>query len=166
MDSKTIALALLVIFAILLAVIVGFKIKSDKRRKPIIINTTRIKYIPTIWESSPFLSLYVLLLGFIIVFIIPEDWVSIETEANEALFYIVWGAVNSISCFFIVRQNPKSIWYVSIIINAILTAFVFSTQHFWNSPILVSLCGTWLLSIIASMTGARLGRRKAISDKN
>ena len=166
MESKSITLVLIVIFAIILLILVGFKIKSDRRRKPIIINTTRLKYIPTIWESSPFLSLYVLLLGFIIVFIIPEDWVNIETERSETIFYIIWGAVNSISCFFIVRQNPKSIWYVSLIINSILTAFVFSTQNFWNSPILVSLCVIWLFSIIATIAGARLGRRKAISDNS
>jgi hypothetical protein len=33
----------------------------------------------------------------------------------------------------------------------------------WNSIIVISLCGAWLLSIIASIIGVQMGRRKAIS---
>ena len=85
-----------------------------------------------------------------------------ETIAAEVLVYIIWGIVNAVCCFFIVRQNSKSVWYVPLIINVIfiIPAFVESMKiSDW-----IAICGILALSLIASIIGARIGRRKAISD--
>lgn len=164
MEAKTIAFMLVVILTIILFFAVVYKIKKDKKRKSFRISTDNRQNKSSFWESSPLIAFYVLLVGFIIVFIIPEDWIKIETLTDEALVYIIWGVVNSICCFFITRQNPKSIWYVPLIINSILTALIISTQNFWENILLISLFGIWVISIIASITGAWQGKRKIISE--
>ena len=99
---------------------------------------------------------------FIVLMAIGEELVDTETE--EILAFIILGVVNVICCFFIVRQNPKSIWYVPLIINVlyIISAFVESMKASdW-----IAICGIFILSLIASIIGARMGRRKAISDNH
>jgi CDP-diglyceride synthetase len=163
METKTFALVLTVIVAILLIIAIRYKIKSEKKIKLLLIASPKRKNKKLFWESSPALALYALLGGFVVIFAIPEDWVNVEAETSMALVFLIWGFVNAICCFFIVRQNPKSIWYVPLIINAFLTCAAITETDSWESIILISLCGAWLLSIIASITGARMGRRKAIS---
>jgi len=163
METRTNALVLTVIVAILLIIAIRFKIRSDKKAKSILIASKR-KNEKLFWRSSPVLALYALLGGFVVLFAIPEDWVNVEAETSMALLFLTWGAVNAICCFFIVRQNPKSIWYVPLIIDVFITYAAITETDSWGSIILISLCGAWLLSIIASIIGALMGRRKAISD--
>ncbi|MEI6050576.1 MAG: hypothetical protein WCS03_16885 [Bacteroidota bacterium] len=164
METKLYALVLTVIVAILLIIAVRYKIKSDKKIKPLLIASPKRKNKKIFWESSPALALYALLGGFVVLFAIPEDWVNVETETSMALVFLIWGFVNAICCFFIVRQNPKSIWYVLLIINVFLTYAAITESDFLGNIILISLCCAWFLSIIASIIGARMGRRKAISE--
>lgn len=109
------------------------------------------------------LAIYALLGGIVGFFVIPEGWVNVETETSIVLVFLIWGVINTICCFLIVRQNPKSIWYVPLIINAFMTYAGSTETDSWNSIIVISLCGAWLLSIIASIIGVRIGRREAIS---
>lgn len=164
MEAKTNALVLAVIVAILLIIAIRYKIKSDKKIKSVLIASPKLKHNRLFWESSPALALYALLGGFVVLFSIPEDWVNVEAETSTALVFLIWGVVNAICCFFIVRQTPKSIWYVPLIINAFLTYAAVTETNSWKSIILISLCGAWLLSIIASIIGARMGIQKDISD--
>ena len=53
--------------------------------------------------------------------LIPESWVNVESETSIALVFLIWGILNAVCCFFIVRQDAKSIWYVPLIINAFMT---------------------------------------------
>ena len=163
MESNTIALVVIIIVAILLFISIRYKIKTDKKAKSLLVNSPIPKGKKSFWESSPLLATYALLGGIVVFFVIPEGWVNVETELNIALVFLLWGVVNTISCFFIVRQNPKSIWYVPLIINAFLTYAFSAEADSWNSIIAISLCCAWLLSIIASIIGLQMGRRKTIS---
>ena len=107
------------------------------------------------------LALTAMVIIFMVLMLIGE---SIKTEniAVEVLVYIILGTVNAVCCFFIVRQNSKSVWYVPLIINVIIiiSAFVESMKPSdW-----IVYGGILALSLIASIIGARMGKRKAISD--
>jgi hypothetical protein len=107
------------------------------------------------------LALITMFIIFMVLMVIGES-IKTETIAAEVLVYIIWGIVNAVCCFFIVRQNYKSVWYVPLIINVIfiIPAFVESMETSdW-----IAICGILALSLIASIIGARMGRRKAISD--
>jgi hypothetical protein len=107
------------------------------------------------------LALIAMVIIFLVLMVIGES-IKTETIAAEVLIYIIWGIVNAVCCFFIVRQNSKSVWYVPLIINVIfiIPAFVESMKTSdW-----IAICGILALSLIASIIGARMGRRKAISD--
>ena len=107
------------------------------------------------------LALIAMVIIFLVIMAIGES-IKTETIAGEVLVYIIWGIVNAVCCFFIVRQNSKSVWYVPLIINVIfiIPAFVESMKTSdW-----FAICGILALSLIASITGARAGKRKAISD--
>lgn len=107
------------------------------------------------------LALIAMVLIFIVLMALGES-IKADTVAKEVLVYIIWGIVNAVCCFFIVRQNPKSVWYVPLIINVIfiIPAFVEPMKASdW-----IAICGILALSLIASIIGARMGRRKTVSD--
>ena len=69
-------------------------------------------------------------------------------------------------CFFLVRRNPKSIWYVPLMFNALLIISSIVEPNFWKTLMWIPICGGWVLSIIASIIGAIIGRRAADSNAN
>lgn len=163
MEPNTIALVVIIIVVIFLFIAISYKIKTDKKAKSLLVNSPIPKGKKSFWESSPMLAIYALLGGIVVFIVIPEGWVNVETETSIALVFLIWGVINTICCFFIVRQNPKSIWYGPLIINAFMTYAGSTETDSWNSIIVISLCGAWLLSIIASIIGVRMGRRKSTS---
>ena len=180
METKANAIVLIVIVLIFLLIAILFKIKSDKKRKSLAIsygereknnnNDKNEPYSKTLMQKGKKPNLWgipswglasLTMVGvFIVLMAIGEELVDTETE--KILAYIILGAVNAICCFFIVRQNPKSIWYVPLIINVlyIISAFVESMK----ASAWIAICGIIILSLIASIIGARMGRGKAISD--
>ena len=84
-------------------------------------------------------------------------------RGHIGLEFIIYDLVVVVCCYFIVRKNPSSIWYVPIICNTDAIIFI-------NDPILfttslwIFLFGGLVLSIIVSIIGARAGKRTAISD--
>ncbi len=107
------------------------------------------------------LALIAMFLIFIVLMVIGES-VKAETVAEEVLFYLIWGIVNAVCCFFIVRQNPKSVWYVPLIINSIFIIPAIAEPMKLSDWI--GIGGILVLSFIGSIVGARMGRRKAVSD--
>jgi len=107
------------------------------------------------------LALITMFIIFIVLMAIGES-IKTETIAAEVLVYIIWGIVNAVCCFFIVRQNYKSVWYVPLIINVIfiIPSFVEPMKlSDW-----ICIFGILVLSFIGSIIGARMGKRKAISN--
>jgi len=107
------------------------------------------------------LALIAMFIIFIVLMAIGES-IKTETIAAEVLVYIIWGIVNAVCCFFIVRQNYKSVWYVPLIINVIfiIPSFVEPMKlSDW-----ICIFGILVLSFIGSIIGARMGKRKAISN--
>ena len=113
------------------------------------------------------LALLTLFGSTIVLFGIAEglgQFIKIKENIGEAISYILYGIVISVCCYFIVKKNPRSFWYVLLICNAfvIIAAIV---PDFWISTSKwIPMCGGLVLSIIASILGARKGRKVAVSD--
>jgi len=98
-----------------------------------------------------------------IVFSISDSIMTPHTETG-LISHIINDLIIAAGCFIIVRENPKSIWYVPLICNALLILSSILEPNFWKSIMCIPICGGWVLSIVVSIIGARMGKRKAISD--
>jgi hypothetical protein len=92
-------------------------------------------------------------------------FLKINRNIAEAISYYLYGIIISVCCYLIVKQNPKSFWYVLIICNAVVVLDAIANPNFWISTSMwIPMCGGLVLSIITSIIGARVGKRKTISD--
>lgn len=174
METKINAIVAIVIVVIFLFIIIRFKIKSDKKRKSLPITydeTIKPKVKKSFLASFPsgVSALLCLIVFTIVLFVVAELLNSFDP--GSAITYALFGLLSATACFFIIKQNPKSIWYVPLIINAILIFSAIVEENFWRPPpdnlpgipMWIPICGGWVLSIVASITGAWMGKRKTIS---
>ena len=91
--------------------------------------------------------------------------IKIKGDIGDAIPYILYGIVVAVCCYFIVKKNPKSLWYVLLICNAFVILPAIVEPNFWISiSMWIPMCGGLILSIITSIIGARKGRKVAISE--
>ena len=83
----------------------------------------------------------------------------INEDTAGAIPYIIFDVLIAIGCYFIVKWNPKSIWYVVLICNAVGIIAAIIEPTFWKTSLWVLICSGWVLSVIASVIGARIGKR-------
>jgi MFS family permease len=169
MEPKIKALISLTIIVILFLVIIIFKIKIDKKRKSLAIpfnETIKPKEKKSFLSTTPSAVLAILTLfgATILVYGIGvglgSEGLGILKDSNvEVSGYIIYCIIIAACCFFIVKQNPRSIWYVPIICNLITIIPAIFAAGF-----LGIVFSGWVLSIIASIIGARMGKQKAISE--
>jgi hypothetical protein len=114
------------------------------------------------------LALLTLFGATIVLFGIAEGlgpYIKINEATGEAISYSLYGIIIAACCYFIVKRNPKSIWYVLLICNAFVILPAIIEPNFWLSVYMwIPMCGGLVLSIITSIIGARVGKRNAISD--
>ena len=114
------------------------------------------------------LALLTLFGATVILFGIGEGlgpYIKIKEDIGEAINYSLYGIIIAVCCYFIVKRNPKSIWYVLLICNAFVILPAIIEPNFWISTSMwIPMCGGLVLSIFASIIGARQGRRITISD--
>jgi hypothetical protein len=103
------------------------------------------------WASA----LIAMVIIFFVAMLIPEQVT--ESTTGEIIAYFVWGLLNAVCCFFIVKQNPKSFWYVPLIINSYFILPVILEHNELKDWLFY--CGTYALSIIVSVVGAGIGKR-------
>ena len=89
------------------------------------------------------------------------SFIKIKGEIGEAIPYILYDIFIACCCYFIVKQNPRSIWYVPIICNVLGIISAIVEPNFWITPMWIPICSGWVLSIIASIIGARAGKKKS-----
>jgi len=85
--------------------------------------------------------------------------IKINENIGESLSYIIFDILIAIGCYFIVKWNPKSVWYVWLICNVIGIIAAIVEPTFWHSTLWMLISGGWLLSLIASILGVRVGKR-------
>ena len=107
---------------------------------------------------SAVLAFLTMILSTILLFAIGEG------TNHDGIAYVVYDLVIVVGCYFIVKQNPGSIWYVLIISNlaGILPAII--ERNFWITPMWMFVCTGWVLSILVAIAGMLIGKKKAASD--
>ena len=83
----------------------------------------------------------------------------INENISGAIPYILFDILIAVGCFYIIKWNPKSIWYVLLICNAVGILAAIIEPTFWRTSLWMLYCGGWVLSIIASYLGARAGKK-------
>lgn len=114
----------------------------------------------TIFEKAPsgLLALLNLILAAIVFVITDSIWTPRVGTGLKS--HLTNDLMIALGCFFIVRLNPKSIWYVPIISNALLILSSFVEPNFWKSSMLIPICGGWAFSILVSVLAAQIGKPK------
>lgn len=109
------------------------------------------------------------LIVFTIVLLVVDELVHSFDEGG-ATAIILFGLLSATACFFIIKKNPKSIWYVPLIINSLPILSAFTEQFFWRLPpdasgipMWIPFCGGWILTLIFSIIAAIKGRKAAVS---
>jgi hypothetical protein len=188
METKMKAIISLAIIVILFLIIIRYKIISDKKKKSLAISYAELeKNInndinepkheiikpkdkkPNLWGIP---SWGLALLTYILAYVVPYAVYGIlnavfkipEWNSSESLFTIISILIIVVCCFFICKNDPRSILYVPLLCNlfSIIIAIVMPT--FWKGSLWIVVCSGWILSIFASILGARIGKRKTISD--
>jgi hypothetical protein len=57
-------------------------------------------------------------------------------------------------------------WYVPIICNVFQILASILEPDFWKSIMCILVCSGWMLSITASIIGAGIGKRNAVTDNH
>ena len=181
METKTIALVVLVIVVIFLFILVIYKINGDRRRKSLAIaSVERDKEIyvdknepqskkSNLWGIPSWgLALLTMFLAFVVLMVVGDIISAIfripESNTVDLVFYILYNLIIASGCFYLCRMNPKSIWYVPVLCNIIGIISAIIERNFWISSLWIVICSGWVLSIIASIIGAQIGKKKAISN--
>jgi hypothetical protein len=176
-EPKIKALISLAIIVFLFVIIIRFKIKGDKKRKSLAIQyneTIKPKGKKSFLASFPSgVSALLSLIVFTFILFVVGDLLN-SFDPSSAITYALFGLLSATACFFIIKQNPKSIWYVPLIINAFLIFSAVVEENFWRPPpdnlpgipMWIPICSGWLLSIIASIIGAWMGKRKVYSNNH
>jgi hypothetical protein len=168
-----------VIVLIFLFITVLYKIKNDRKRKLLAVpSSERDKGInvdkdkikgkkANLWGIPSWgLALLTMFLAFVVLMVVGDILAAIfsipESNAADLVFYILYNLIIAAGCFYICRQNPKSIWYVPVLCNIIGIISAIIERNFWISSLWIVICSGWVLSIIASITGAMTVSKKAI----
>lgn len=76
---------------------------------------------------------------------------------------IIFVIIVTAACFFICKTHPKSVWYTPLICQGFLIIFIIKdviTGYAWTAfTDWITMLGIVLLSVIAAIVGARIGRR-------
>ena len=88
----------------------------------------------------------------------------LDENIGEGIAYISYDIIIAIACFFICRDNPKSIWYVPILCNTMGIISAIVEPNFWITPLWIVICGGWVLSITGAIIGAKVGKRSLLTE--
>jgi len=112
------------------------------------------------------LSLLTAFLGMLFLFLLAGLLADVAKlgDNGELIAYICYDILIAISCFFICRKNPKSLWYVPILSNTVGIISAIVEPNFWITPLWILICSGWVLSVIGAIIGAVLGRQKSNPD--
>jgi hypothetical protein len=104
------------------------------------------------------LSAFIVFIVAGIVFFTTDSIWTPRTETG-LISHSINDVIIAVGCFVIVRQNPKSVWYVPVICNALLIISSIGEPNFWKSVMIFPICGGWILSVIVSVIAAKTGNR-------
>ncbi len=82
-----------------------------------------------------------------------------ETTVNIITF-VIYGIVTGAACFLISRKFPESWWHVPVICNIIGITSAFGEPVFMISNLWKLFGIGWILSVIGTIAGVIIGRRR------
>ncbi|HEY3370497.1 MAG TPA: hypothetical protein VGK10_06595 [Prolixibacteraceae bacterium] len=97
------------------------------------------------------------------VSVVLDGLVEPEIVSGPTCLFI-FGLVNALCCFFLVRHSPLSIWYVPLLLNVFGIVVLVMEPDYMRSALWLPVCGGSLLCIIASIAGAVMGNKTNISQ--
>ena len=109
-------------------------------------------------------ALLALITFFVSLFLLFGIGEGIGGEIGENLAYILSDLVIAICCYIIIKHNPRSFWYVPVICNLIGIIAAIGEHNFWITTMWIYNVSGWVISVIASIIGARNGRKVPNSD--
>jgi hypothetical protein len=115
---------------------------------------------------SAVLAIITTVIATLVIFGIGEglsSFIKIKGGTGDALAYILYDIVITCCCYLIVKQNPKSIWYVPFICNVLGIIAAIIEPNFWVTPMWIPFSSGWILSIVASIIGAVKGKRTPVT---
>lgn len=177
MESKIKAIISLAVIVSLLLIIIRFKINSDKKGRSLAIpynETIKPKEKKSFLSTTPSAILAILTLFGAPALVygigvgLGSEGLGILKDSNlEVPATIITYFLIAVCCFFIVKQNPHSIWYVPFICNLINIILAIVLPGFWKTTSTWGIaCSGWMLSIVVSIIGARIGKSKTVSDSH
>ena len=113
----------------------------------------------TIFAKAPswLLAVLILILAGIVLVITDSIWTPHTGTGLKS--YLISDVIIACGCFFIVKSNPKSIWYVPLICNALLIFPSFIEPNFWSNW-KVMICASLAFSIVVSIIATQLAKSK------
>jgi len=85
----------------------------------------------------------------------------------QIIGYAIYAIWITAACFFICRKYPKSVWSTTAICNAVsilgIIMYIFTPWAPLSETII--WVGIYVLSVIAAIVGARIGRRRINQEK-
>lgn len=138
---------------------------KNKKRKPLlgIIRSMGLALIILIVATWIIIGVFYEMLGEYIKFKHPDILLSKYWDIIVLLLYIL---IIAVACFYLVRKNPMSIWFVPLICNAYGIVNAIVDIAFWKESHGIILCLGLVISITASIIGARIGKINAVSDNH
>jgi len=112
------------------------------------------------------LSLMTAFIGMLLLFLLAGLLADVAKlgDNGELVAYICYDILIAISCFFICRKSPESLWYVPILSNTVGIISAIIEPFFWITPLWILFSSGWVLSVIGAIIGAVLGRQKSIPN--
>ncbi|MGD0342030.1 MAG: hypothetical protein ABSA76_10030 [Bacteroidales bacterium] len=190
METKAKVIIMTVIVVILLFGVIVIKIKGDKKRKSLAISYAELERNNDIDKNGPngktsmqkdkrpnlwgIPSWGLALLTYFLAYVVPYAVYGIlsavfkipEWNGIEFLFTSISVLIIVVCCYFICKNDPRSILYVPLLCNifSIIVAIIMPT--FWKGSLWIVICSGWGLSIFVSILGARIGKRNVISKNH
>ena len=171
MEPKTGIIVIIGVIAILLLLVIVYKIKNDKKVKSLasIYNAAlkpieKKSFLGTV--PGALLAIIIAVVATIVLSGIGEGLgllIKIKGGTGEAISYILYDIVIACCCYIIVKHNPGIIWYVPVICNIVGIISAIVEPNFWITPMWIPVCSGCVLSITVSITGVRIAKRRAIS---
>jgi hypothetical protein len=108
-------------------------------------------------------ALLTAIIAFILLFLLGYGLTAIKAisvDTAEIMAYIIYILFIGISCYFICRKYPTSIFIVPVIANIMGIISSIVEPNFWVSAMWVLIVGGWVFSIITSIAGYIVKSRK------
>jgi hypothetical protein len=106
----------------------------------------------------------------IVLFVVDELVHSFDVGGISA--YVLFDLLAAAACFFIIKQNPESVWYVPLITNSLLIFSAIVESNFWTNPpnysgipMWIPVCSGWVLCLVVSIIAAVKGKQTPVPSR-